>query len=102
MSLSDLTDREAVLKAIEEFDRLGQESFLNKYGFGLSKGYWLAYQSRQYDSKAIAGAAHGFQYPDRGPLKADQFSGGETTVKRKLEALGFTVRKTTGRPAAPT
>jgi putative restriction endonuclease len=46
-------------------------------------------ESRQYDSKAIAGAAYGFQYPDRGPLLNTEFSGGEKTVRTRLEQLGF-------------
>ncbi len=32
------------------------------------------------DSKAIAGVAFGKQFPEQGPLTADSFSGGETTV----------------------
>lgn len=47
--------------------------------------------NRLYDSKAIVGAAFGYQFPDRGPLDAAAFSGGEATVKRKLEELGFEV-----------
>jgi hypothetical protein len=49
----------------------------------------LLHEGRQYDSKAIAGAAVGFQYPDAGPLLAKDFSGGEATVKARLESLGF-------------
>lgn len=37
MPHSKLTSREAVLKAIQEFDRLGREAFLAKYGFGKKK-----------------------------------------------------------------
>ncbi len=44
-----------------------------------------------YDSKAIVGAAVGFQIPERGPLTADIFSGGEATVQQKLAELGFEV-----------
>ena len=53
----------------------------------------------EFDSKAIAAAAHGVQFPSEGPLKFDRFSGEDATVRRKLEELGFTV---TGRdrPAA--
>jgi len=34
MALSELTSRDAVLAAIEEFRRLGREAFLTKYGLG--------------------------------------------------------------------
>lgn len=43
------------------------------------------------DSKAIVGAAYGFQYPDEGPLKPADFSAGEATVALKLQSLGFEV-----------
>lgn len=89
MSLADITDPQAVLAAVAEYDQLGQSVFLKKYGFGLAKSYFLVLNGRRYDSKAIVGAAHGFQYPNRGPLSAGDFSGETDTVKRKLEALGF-------------
>ena len=33
----------------------------------------------------------GISFPDRGPLRSSDFSGGENTVKALLEQLGFTV-----------
>ena len=48
-------------------------------------------RNERFDSKAVAAAAHGTQFPKEGPLKAGQFSGGDATVRRKLEELGFTV-----------
>ena len=89
--LADLTSRQAVLQAIEEFDRLGREAFLAKYGFGKARQYFLIHDGRRYDSKAILGVALGFQFPGLGPLKPSEFSGGDATVKRKLEELHFTV-----------
>jgi hypothetical protein len=91
VGLGDLSDRGAVLTAIDEFDRLGRQPFLSKYRFGPARTYFLQHQGRLYDSKAIAGVAHGIQFPDQGPLTAAAFSGGETTVARKLEQLGFVV-----------
>lgn len=90
--LRELTSREAVLKAIAEFDRLGRDEFLSRHDFGRARSYFLRYDGRLYDSKAIAAVAHGYQWPDRGPLRADEFSGGEATVRRQLvEELGFEV-----------
>ncbi|BAO86703.1 HNH endonuclease [Caballeronia cordobensis] len=89
MALEHLNDRAAVLAAVDEFDRLGRPAFLEKYGFKEARDYFLQIDGRRYDSKAIAGAAHGYQYPDSGPLKARDFSGGAATVQRKLESLGF-------------
>ena len=42
------------------------------------------------NSKAIAGAAHGY-WSGQTALTPDQFSGGEATVQSALERLGFTV-----------
>ena len=90
MSLADLTDPAAVRQALAEFDALGRDVFLAKYGFRPARGYFLVDQGRPYDSKAVAGAAHGYQFPGR-PLRARDFSGGDATVRSKLESLGFEV-----------
>jgi MrcB-like, N-terminal domain len=92
MGLSDLTDRNAVLSAIAEYDRMGQTAFLEKYGYAPARRYRLAYNGNTYDSKAIAGAAYAYQFPHQGPLKHEQFSGGEQTVVPVLERLGFEVQ----------
>lgn len=92
MALSDITDRRAVLSAIEEFDRIGKDAFLAKYGFGEARSYWLLHEGRRYDSKAIIGAAHGYARPDLGPMRSAEFSGGEATVRQRLAALGFEVQ----------
>ncbi|WP_319825824.1 HNH endonuclease [Thalassovita sp.] len=91
MALSDI-DRAAVLRAIEEFDRLGREVFLQKYGFRRSQAYFLKHDGKFYDSKAIIGAAHGYSSGDRDPLSATQFSGGKVTVARTLRDLDFDVQ----------
>src|SRR5690349_13507559 len=91
MSLSDLTSSRAVDQALDEFDQLGRDAFLAKYGFGQPREYFVRRGSHLYDSKAIVGAAFGYQHPDRGALRPDEFSGGETTVQAKLEELGFDV-----------
>lgn len=92
MPLSGLTSRQAVLDAIAEFERLGRDAFLATYNFGKAREYFIRIGKRHYDSKAIAGVAFGYQYPRRGPLKSSEFSGGERTVKMRLEELGFTVK----------
>jgi 5-methylcytosine-specific restriction protein A len=90
MALKDIT-RQAVLAAIAEYDQLGQEAFLSRYGFDPARLYVLVYDSKSHDSKAIVGAAHGY-LPGETPLAARQFSGGEATVGRLLRKLGFTVQ----------
>jgi hypothetical protein len=39
MPVSELTSRDAVLAALDEFQRIGRPSFLEKYGFGEAKSY---------------------------------------------------------------
>jgi 5-methylcytosine-specific restriction enzyme A len=90
MPLRNVT-REAVSAAIEEYDGLGQDAFLAKYGFGRARDYLLVHDGKAYDSKAIVGAAHGY-LPGERPLAASEFSGGGATVGRLLRRLGFTVQ----------
>ena len=89
--LSDLTNRESVIRAVEEFDSLGRNKFLAKYGFSSARNYFLLYRGARYDSKAIAAVAYGYQYPEYGPLTSKDFSGGEHTVAKRLRNLGFEV-----------
>jgi len=49
-----------VVRAIGEYDRLGQEQFLAEHGFGRATAYLLIYRRRSYDSKAILGVAYTF------------------------------------------
>jgi hypothetical protein len=89
MSLSKLTDPNAIEKAIEDFDSLGREAFLKKYGFGKAKEYFILHRGGRYDSKAILGAAYGIQHSTKGALKPADFSGGDKTVVKTLKRLGF-------------
>jgi 5-methylcytosine-specific restriction protein A len=89
VALRELSRRE-ILQAVAEYDRLGQDRFLEKYGFGRARSYRLVIDGKTYDSKAIAGAAHGY-LPGREPLAAADFSGGTATVGRLLTRLGFQV-----------
>jgi 5-methylcytosine-specific restriction protein A len=96
MALTDIT-REAVLLAAGECDELGRDAFLARYGFRPAHSYFLDLGGRRYDSKAIAGAAHGF-LPGRSPLTAREFSGGRDHAAKVLRGLGF--RIVDGGPAA--
>lgn len=99
MGLAHLT-RQSVEQAIAEFDRLGRDAFLERYGFGRANSYFLEQNGNRYDSKAIAGAAYGFRGAEVAPLGPDDFSGGNQTVVRVLSRLGFKVVKI--RPQNPT
>jgi|ERR1700722_8367891 len=89
MALKDLTTL-AINQAIAEYRQLGRPAFLKKYNFRKARDYLLLKDGRSYDSKAIAGAAHGY-LPSQSPLKWNEFSGGDATVRKVLEDLGFTV-----------
>ena len=94
--MAELTSSDAVREALAEFDALGREPFLAKYGFGPAKRYFVEQDGKLYDSKAIYGVAIGFQYPDRGHMRNNEFSGGEGVVIPQLSRLGFQIRDTGG------
>ncbi len=93
-----LLTRDAVLAALEEFARLGRTLFLERYGFGRARDYFVRHPATGVlcDSKAIVGAAFGHQFPAEGPLKPADFSGGEATVATVLTALGFDIEGAAG------
>lgn len=91
MSLSQLTDPAAVEAAMDEYDAIGAEAFRAKYGYGKARNLFVVRSGKLYDSKAIAGVAFGKQHAERGALRAEEFSGGDQTVRKTLEALGFTI-----------
>jgi uncharacterized HhH-GPD family protein len=84
--------RADVVRAIEEYDRLGQEAFLAEYGFGRATAYLLIYGGRSYDSKAILGVAYKFATGVR--IGPHEFSGGVYGAAGVLRRLGFDVRDT--------
>jgi hypothetical protein len=64
MKWSELVDRAPALRAIEEFDRLGRDAFLKRYGFGRSTHLFVRANDKLYDIKALAGATYGYAFPD--------------------------------------
>jgi putative restriction endonuclease len=91
MSFAEIKRRSEILSAIREFKRLGRKEFLKTYGFGPAKSYWLLYKGKHYDSKAIVGVARKYARPDLGPMKSNDFTGGEGMARRALTELGFKV-----------
>jgi hypothetical protein len=43
--------RDDVLRAIQEYDRLGPERFFSEHGFGLSRSYELVWDECRYPTK---------------------------------------------------
>ena len=89
VALRDLSDPEAVVAALDEFDATGRIPFLRKYGFGTALRYMVRRNGKLYDSKAIAAAAHGYQFGR--PLRNDELSGGVSSAVPKLRELDFEV-----------
>lgn len=88
-----LITQTAVDAALREFAEIGRERFLKKYGFGSALDYVVKdpINGGWADSKAIVGAAYGYRFPERGPLRSSEFSGGQVQVVRLLRQLGFEV-----------
>ena len=93
MTVQDLTQTSSVLEAIAEFDRIGRSAFLYLYEFSASTKFFLVHERNCYDTKAIVGAAYAYQFPEREPLRASDFSGGLSAGQAAgvLQRLGFRV-----------
>lgn len=72
-----------------EFDRLGREAFLEKYGYGEAREYFLVTDTGRYDSKAIFGAAYERQHGVA--VARGEISGGKDAAAGRLAELGFDI-----------
>jgi hypothetical protein len=87
----DHVTRAEVLRAIEEYDRLGPERFFSTHGFAPTTTYALAWEERRYPPKAILGTAYEFATGQR--LASSAFEGGKAGAVRVLGRLGFTIEE---------
>ena len=85
----DQVTRSDVLRAIEEYDKLGPEEFFAAHGFAPTTTYDLVWSDRRYPPKAILGTGYEFAVGQR--LASGDFEGGKSGAVRVLEKLGFTV-----------
>lgn len=88
--------RAEVVRAMQEYDRLGPERFFSEHGFARATTYELLWNERRYPPKAILGTAYEFATGQR--LASGDFEGGKTGAVRVLGKLGFTVQHAS-RPA---
>jgi len=84
-----------VVRAMQEYDRLGAEGFFSAHGYGPSRSYELISDGRHYPHKAILGTAYEFATGER--LASGDFEGGKAGAVRVLGKLGFTVEPLEGR-----
>jgi hypothetical protein len=87
----DRVTRRDVLRAIQEYDRLGPEQFFAEHGFGPTTTYELVLDKRRYPPKAVLGAAYEFATGKQ--LGSGDFEGGKTGAVRVLGKLGFSIGK---------
>jgi hypothetical protein len=85
----DPVTRDDVLRAVQEYDRLGPEAFFSAHGFAPTTTYDLVWEERLYPPKAILGTAYEFATGNR--LASGDFEGGKSGAVKVLERLGFTV-----------
>jgi hypothetical protein len=78
-----------VVRAIEEYDRLGPERFFSTHGFAPTTTYDLVWAKRRYPPKAILGTGYEFATGQR--LASGDFEGGKTGAVKVLGKLGFTI-----------
>ena len=79
--------RADVLRAIEDYDRLGPARFFSEHGFAPTTTYELAWEGRRYPPKAILGTAYEFATGQR--LSSSDFEGGKTGAVKVLGHLGI-------------
>lgn len=69
LSFRDVTERDAVLAAIAEFDEIGPDRFVEKYGFHRARSYFILHDDKFYDCKPLLWGAffhqHGFLLENR-------------------------------------
>jgi hypothetical protein len=87
----DRVTRDHVLRAIQEYDRLGPDQFFSEHGFAPTTTYELIWNKRRYPPKAILGTAYEFATGRR--LGSTDFEGGKTGAVKVLANLGFTIKK---------
>jgi hypothetical protein len=86
----DSVTRTEVLRAMQEYDRLGAKDFFAAHGFAPTTTYDLVWENRLYPPKAILGTAYEFATGQR--LASADFEGGKSGAVKVLGDLGFTVQ----------
>ena len=86
----DQVTHASVVRALEEYDRLGPQRFFSEHGFAPTTTYELVWGERRYPPKAILGTAYELSTGQR--LASSDFEGGKSGAVKILGKLGFTVQ----------
>ena len=86
----DQVTRADVLRAMEEYDRLGPQQFFSEHGFAPTTTYELVWEERRYPPKAILGTA--YELATGQGLASGDFEGGKSGAVKVLGELGFTIQ----------
>jgi len=87
----DEVSRDDVMRAIQEYDRLGPDQFFAHHGFAPTTTHQLICNDRSYPPKALLGTVYEFATGRR--LASGDFEGGKAGAVRVLGKLGFTVQQ---------
>lgn len=88
MGLAEITSRDAVLDAIDEYEDLGADAFLQRYGDGLSRELMIEYISQKFAALPVLRVAHRVITGDLlDPAELENLP----AAKARLEALKFRV-----------
>ena len=79
-----------VVRALQEYDRLGPERFFSEHGFAPTTTYDLVWEGRRHPPKAILGTA--YELATGRHLASGDFEGGKSGAVKVLGQLGFTIR----------
>jgi hypothetical protein len=86
----DKVTHDDVVRALQEYDRLGPQQFFAEHGYAPTTTYDLVWEERAYPPKAILGTAYEFAVGHR--LASGDFEGGKSGAVKVLGALGFDVQ----------
>jgi hypothetical protein len=86
----DKVSHDDVLRAVNEYERLGPEQFFSAHGYAPTTTYDLVLDKRRYPPKAILGTAYELATGER--LASGDFEGGKSGAVKVLERLGFAIQ----------
>ncbi|WDZ96212.1 HNH endonuclease [Herbaspirillum sp. WKF16] len=95
--IGELASRDAVLKALGEYDALGKDAFLKNYKYTSSLKYHLRHGPTVYDAQAIVGAAYFHEFGTR--ISQGRIESDAKDIPGVLTKLGFTELEERRHPA---